>query len=52
MSAELTQSEATVKALQYKFAKPAPVTLTSGDLLDLWQHQAVVMELSESIPKT
>lgn len=39
MSAELTQLEATVKALQYKFAKPAPMTLTSGDLLMLWQRE-------------
>lgn len=57
MSAELTQLEATVKALLYKFSKPAPQTLTSGDLLVLWQRQIAPLEtasrrISWSIPPT
>lgn len=44
MGAELTQLEATVKALQYKFAEPSPLTLTSGDLLHLWQRQIAPLE--------
>jgi hypothetical protein len=36
--------EATVKALQYKFSKPAPLTLTSADLLDLWRRQITLLE--------
>ncbi len=39
MRTELVQLEATVKALQYKFAEPAPLTLTAGDLLNFWQRQ-------------
>lgn len=55
MCAELTQLEATVKALQYKFAEPAPLTLTSGDLLHLWQRQIAPLEsasrrISWSVP--
>jgi len=34
MRAELTQLEATVKALQQNFAEPARPTLTSDDLLN------------------
>lgn len=44
MCAELTQLEAAVKALQYKFAAPAPMALTSGDLLHLWQRQIAPLE--------
>jgi len=47
MSAELTQLEATVKALQYNFAEPAPLTLTSGDLLYLWQRQIASLETAD-----
>lgn len=57
MSAELTQLEARVKELQYKFAKPAPQTLTTGDLLYLWQRQIAPLEtasrrISWSVPPT
>lgn len=47
MRAELTQLEATVKALQYKFAAPAPLTLTAGDLLHFWQRQIAPLETAE-----
>jgi len=47
MRAELTQLEATMKALQYKFAEPAPLTLTSGDLLYLWQRQIAPLETAD-----
>lgn len=47
MCAELTQLEATVKALQYKFAEPVPLTLTSGDLLYLWQRQIAPLEAAD-----
>lgn len=42
--AELTQLEATAKSLLYKFAEPAPQTLTTGDLLHLWQRQIAPLE--------
>jgi len=44
MCAELTQLEARVKGLQFKFSKPVPMTLTSDDLLDLWQRQTAPLE--------
>ncbi len=44
MRVELTQLEATVKALQYKFTEPAPLTLTTNDLMDLWQRQIAPLE--------
>ncbi|MDB6006469.1 MAG: hypothetical protein JWR15_3456 [Prosthecobacter sp.] len=44
MRAELMQLEATVKALQYKFATPAPLLLTAGDLLHFWQRQIAPLE--------
>lgn len=44
MRAELTQLEATVKALHYKFAEPVPLMLTAGDLLHLWQRQIAPLE--------
>ena len=44
MRTELTQLEATVKSLQYKFAAPAPLTLTAGDLLHFWQRQITPLE--------
>ena len=47
MRAELTRLEATVKALQYKFTEPAPLTLTSGDLLYLWQRQIDPLETAD-----
>ena len=47
MCAELTQLQATVMTLQYKFARPAPQTLTSGDLLYLWQRQIAPLEMAE-----
>jgi len=47
MRAELTRLEATVKALQYKFTKPAPLTLTSGDLLYLWRRQIDPLETAD-----
>ena len=55
MCAELTQLEATVKALQCKFSKPAPLTFTSADLLNLWQRQITPLEtasrrISWSVP--
>jgi len=55
MRAELSQLEATVKALQYQFSEPAPLTLTSDDLLDLWQRQIAPLEtaarrISWSVP--
>jgi hypothetical protein len=47
MCTELTQLQATVMALQYKFAKPAPLTLTSGELLSMWQRQIALIETAE-----
>jgi hypothetical protein len=47
MCVELTQLQATVMTLQYKFAQPAPQTLTSGDLLYLWQRQIAPLEMAE-----
>jgi len=47
MRAELTQLDAAVKALQYKFIEPAPFTLTSGDLLYLWQRQIDNLETAD-----
>ncbi len=47
MCSELKQLEATVKALQYKFAEPSPLTLTSGDLLHLWQRQIAPLETAD-----
>jgi len=47
MCGELTQLEARVKALQYKFSKPAPMTLSSGDLLAMWQRQSAPLETSD-----
>jgi hypothetical protein len=47
MRAELTQLDATVKALQYKFTEPAPLTLTSGDLLYLWQRKIAPLETAD-----
>lgn len=47
MRAEITQLEATLKALQYKFSKPAPLTLSSAELLDLWQRQMAALETAD-----
>jgi len=47
MCSELKQLEATVKALQYKFAEPSPLTLTSGDLLHFWQRQVAPLETAD-----
>jgi len=47
MRAEFTQLDAAVKALQYKFIEPAPFTLTSGDLLYLWQRQIDNLETAD-----
>jgi len=44
MRTELTHLGATVKALQYKFTKPTPLILTSGDLLYLWKRQITPLE--------
>jgi len=44
MCAELTQLEETTKALQYKFSTPAPLTLSTADLLDLWKQQITPLE--------
>lgn len=44
MRAELTQMEAMVQTLHYKFAEPVPLTLTTGDLLYLWQRQIAPLE--------
>jgi len=46
MCAELTQLEETTKALQYKFSTPAPLTLSTADLLDLWKQQITPLETS------
>ena len=50
MSAELVQLEAMVKALQYKFALPAPPPLASGDKLPLSQRQTVDLETAVRQP--
>ena len=42
--AELTHLEETTKALHYKFSTPAPLTLSSTDLLSLWQQQIATLE--------
>lgn len=47
MRAELTQLDATVKSLQYKFTEPAPLTLTSGDLHYLWQRKIAPLETAD-----
>lgn len=42
--AELTQLEETTKALQYRFSSPAPLSLSTADLLDIWRQQIAPLE--------
>ncbi len=44
LRAELTQLEATVNSLQFKFAEPHPSTITADDLMRLWKNKIAPLE--------
>ncbi len=44
MRSQLSQLEATVRALSVKFTEPRPVALTAADLLQMWRHQVDAMQ--------
>lgn len=44
MRADLTQLEATVNSLQFKFSEPQPSHVTAADLLQLWQNKIAPLE--------
>lgn len=44
MRADLMELQATVNSLQFKFAEPEPITVTTDDLLHLWKKQLAPLE--------
>lgn len=44
LRAELTQLEATVNSLQFKFSEPRPYPITADDLMELWKRKIAPLE--------